>query len=230
MIIVMPYRYEFAFVDEVYHVFNRSVAKERIFLSSYDYSRCVDLIDYYRFEKPPHKFSVYNRLPVDLKRAAHDRLKAGNQTVKILAFALMPNHFHLLLRPLQENAVSTYLRVFQNGYAKYFNTKYKRSGFLFQSMFKLVRVETDEQLMHVTRYIHLNPLTGYVIRELHELDEYPWTSWGAYMNNTEQTLIDTEPVSSFYPDAGALRDFTFDQLDYQRTLALGKHLLHDLEE
>ncbi len=210
-------------------MFNRSVAKVQIFRSPQDYQRCVDVLDYYRISDPPRSFSDYNKMTPMGKKIFRYKLTTRLKIVSVLAFALMPNHFHLLLRPLQENSVSTYLRIFQNGYAKYFNTKYKRTGSLFQSMFKLVRIESDDQLMHVARYIHLNPLTGYLIQEPYELDEYPWISWSAYMKSTAETFVDTEMVSDLYPDVGALRDFTLDQTDYQRTLARNKHLLHDFE-
>ncbi len=69
--------------------------------------------------------------------------------LKIYSYSMMPNHYHFLLQPNVDRATSDFIRNFQNSYSKYFNTKYDRDGSLFQAMFKAVRIETDEQLLHV---------------------------------------------------------------------------------
>ena len=100
--------------------------------------------------------------------------------VDIGAYCLMPNHFHILLQQLQDNGISTFVRKLLNSYTRYFNTKNERIGPLFQGQFKAVRVESDEQLLHLTRYIHLNPLVGYVVKDLRNFE---WSSYLDYIKN-----------------------------------------------
>ena len=86
------------------------------------------------------------------------------RVVDLICFCLMPNHFHLLLRQIEEDGIVKFVRNFQIGYSRYLNEKEKRSGALFEGQFKAVRVENDEQLIHVSRYIHLNPYSSYWLR------------------------------------------------------------------
>ena len=135
----------------------------------------------------------------------------------------MPNHIHFLLKNLKENGISTFMRKFQDSYAKYFNTKFSRTGVLFQHMFKAVRIETDEQLIHVSRYIHLNPATAYLI-EIEKLRYYPWSSYPYYVNGDSPIYLSKEQILSFFKSPEDYEQFVLDQADYQRELDQVKHL------
>lgn len=209
---------------EIYHVFNRSVAKQPIFNNKKDYQRALDTLLYYTFLKPGLRFSFFNRLALDQKLDLTKKLKKAPRIVELLAFCLMPNHLHLLLKQTSDNGISDYMRYFQNSYAKYFNTKYERSGSLFQSMFKAVRIEDDEQLIHVCRYIHLNPLTSFELKNVGELEYYPWSSYKDYTKNQLESSVTTQTVLNHFPSLESFRQFTQDQIDYQRQLSLIKHL------
>ncbi len=224
----MPYRKEVLVTDEIYHVFNRSVNRQPIFHTQRECQRFYDLIDFYRFSDPKDRFSHYNRLPLEARVAFFSKLKSSQaRLVDILAFSIMPNHYHLILRQLQEGGLSSFSRKIQNGFAKYYNIKSGRFGSVFQAMFKAVRVETEDQLIHVVRYTHLNPVTGFILRDVAELITYPWTSFSMYMNDSLDTFIETKTVLSQFSTKKLFREFTFDQADYQRTLAFNAHLLHD---
>lgn len=150
----MPYRKVILATDEIYHVLNRGVAKQPIFLENRDYVRALELLNYYRFDKPGMRFSFFSRLTQNLKNSFWDNLQKKSQNlVEIISYCLMPNHFHLLLKQLEENGISTFMRNFQNSYAKFFNIKHQRVGPLFQSIFRAIRIEDNEQLLHVNRYI-----------------------------------------------------------------------------
>lgn len=144
----------------------------------------------------------------------------------ILAYCIMPNHFHLLLQPFTKDAISDFLRNTQNSYSKYFNTKYKRTGSLFQFMFKAVRIETDEQLLHVSRYIHLNPITSYLL-EVNMLGQYPWSSFKDYVSTRSEDISFVNPklVLNYFKSQNDYKQFVFDQVDYQRQLERIKHLI-----
>jgi len=100
--------------------------------------------------------------------------------VNLINFALMPNHFHLTLQTLKDEAISLYMQRVLTSYTKYINIKYEKVGHLFQGPFTAVHINDDDQLMYLSAYIHLNPreLTDWHGKE----DEYPWSSYQDYTN------------------------------------------------
>ncbi len=120
------------------------------------------LLKFYTKGNPPLKFSAF----LKLKNKSYFQQKKtsdNNSLVKIIAYCFMPTHFHLVLKQLKHNGISIFMRRILNSYAKYFNIKTKRKGPLWESRFKNVILRTDEILLHVTRYVHLNPVTAYLV-------------------------------------------------------------------
>lgn len=220
----MPLRKTPLVNEQIYHVYNRSVAQQPIFHNKHEYQSFLNCIDYYRFQNPPYRFSFFTRLNIKDKLTTLKNIyESYERLIDIYAFCIMPNHYHLLLKQLSDNGISNFIRLLQNSYAHYQNTKNKRFGALFQSPFKAVRVETDEQFIHVARYIHLNPLTSYILKEPHELNTFQWNSWKNYISSETESLINKELLLGLIKRKN-LEKFTFDQLDYQRTLNKIKHL------
>ncbi|HCM82613.1 MAG: hypothetical protein UW37_C0014G0005 [Candidatus Gottesmanbacteria bacterium GW2011_GWA2_44_17] len=224
---IMPYRFEPCYTGEIYHIFNRSVGQQSIFSNSSFYTRFCDLMSYYRFDKPPYRFSEYIRLPMQAQLESYKRLTSQKQLVDILTFCIMPNHFHMLLRQKQDDGIRRFATIIQNAYAKYFNTKTNRSGAVFQAMFKSVRIETDDQLLHVARYIHLNPYSAKIVTSLSDLENYPWSSFVIYMGHLKGDWMEQNTLLSYGKTIEALKKYTFDQADYQRLLSVESHLYHD---
>ncbi len=224
----MSYRKTILANDEVYHIFNRGVAKQPIFTTSQDYLRATNLLDYYRFSKPQFCFSHFSRLPQTKKELIWEKLQTNDKTlVDIISYCFMPNHFHLLLKQLTENGISLFMANFQNAYARFFNSKNHRVGPLFQSVFKAVRIEDNNQLLHVNRYMHLNPVSSYLV-EKEELPVYPWSSYPQYIGKTSKSFVKSDLVLDQFRNIEAYKKFVLDQADYQRQLASIKHLV--LEE
>lgn len=222
----MPHRKTPLVTEQIYHVFNRSVARQPIFLTDTNYKRALSVLEYYNFSKPSLRFSHFNRLPLAQKDEFLKNLKnSGKPCIELLAFCFMPNHVHFLIKEIMENGISTFMRNFQNSYAKYFNLKTDRTGTLFQAMFKAVRIETDEQLLHIARYIHLNPITSFVLKDIEELMIYPWSSFPVYLGKQTLDILNTEMVLNFFPSLKHFIDFNKDQISYQRELNRIKHLL-----
>lgn len=211
---------------EIYHIFNRSIAREPIFYKSADYRRFLEITDFYRFNNPGLRFSFYNRLPIIQRNDFLASLyHSDDKLLKIFSFSLMPNHFHFLTKQIQEDGIKKFVSQIENSYAKYFDTKYQRTGGLFQTMFKAVRIETDEQLIHVIRYIHLNPLTSFLLKTAEENEKYPWSSYTDYLNQRNLPFVDKELFKSYFQTAEKLKSFINDQANYQRVLNQIKHLL-----
>lgn len=221
----MPYRHIPFVTGEIYHIFNRSIAKQPIFKRKNDYERIYNLIDFYRFNKPKLRFSHYNRLRLKERKEFLDNLYSLNKLIDIFAFCLMPNHIHLLVKQNDKDGIATFMSNVQNSYAKYFNTKNKRTGALFQSMFKSVRIESDEQIIHAARYIHLNPLTSYILKDINKLKNYSWSSFYDYMRKQSLGFIDKEIIMGYFSSLAEFKKFTLDQVEYQRELEKIKHLM-----
>ena len=175
---VMPIRKTPLETGYYYHLFNRSVAKIPIFTSKRDFIRAISLLNYYRFKNLPFPFSQLMRLNKGQREDVLRELeKSKGELIEIICFCLMPNHFHLLLKQLQDKGIMRFLRNFQDSYAKYFNIKHQRSGSLFQGRFKAVLIEDDAQLLHLSRYIHLNPYSSFIVRNKKSLSNYSWSSF-----------------------------------------------------
>jgi putative transposase len=225
----MPSRSVPIITDQVYHVFNRSVGSIPIFVTKKDYHRFFESVNYYRFSDPQVRFSFYNRANKALKESILASLYSSHPVVSILAYAFMPNHVHFVLRQEIDDGISVFMSRLQNSYARYFNIKNKRFGSLFQSLFKCVRIESDEQLLHVVRYVHLNPVTSFIVNSVAELQTYPWTSYGSYLSNELYSMVQTDDVLSHFKSIDSFEQFTKDQVEYQRTLAELRHVSLDSE-
>lgn len=140
--------------DHIYHVLNRGVDKRNIFLDKRDYFRFIRDLYEFNDENPVSNLNYFFRKSyMDIGRRYNPKL-----LVKILAFVLMPNHYHLLVIPVRDEGLSLFMKKLNMGYAKYFNERNKRSGALFQGKYKAVHVQREGHFIHLPYYIHLNPL------------------------------------------------------------------------
>ena len=108
------------------------------------------------------------------------------------AWALIPNHFHLLLRT-GPTPLSKVMRRLMTGYAVTFNLRHRRSGHLFQNRYKSVVCEEDSYLLELTRYIHLNPLRARLVEDLKSLDKYPWSGHSVLIGKQKNPLVPEIP-------------------------------------
>lgn len=213
---------------EIYHVFNRSIAKIPIFHTKRSSERFLETIEYYRFSQPPVRFSYFNRMAQQKKRDLIASLAMGNQlNIEILAFCIMPNHYHFLIRQIQDNGISKFIGRIQNSFAKYLDLASQRTGSVFQQAFKAVRIESESQFIHTSRYIHLNPLTSFVMRKPEDLISSYLTSLTDYLSENSRPFINTKPLQSHFSSKENLKQHTLNQADYQRTLAQIKHLMDE---
>lgn len=170
---------------EYYHLLNRGVGKHNIFTNTTDYIRFLFLIVYCQ---SPISFTNISYHIRSFRSTNIFRISTDTETkiessryVELVSFCLMPNHFHLIVKEVEDNGISNYMQRIQNAYTKYFNTKNKISGHLFQGPFRAVYLEDNEQLLYLSAYIHKNctELKGWRNKE----ESYPWSSLIAYKNN-----------------------------------------------
>ncbi|TSC86829.1 MAG: Uncharacterized protein G01um10147_704 [Microgenomates group bacterium Gr01-1014_7] len=214
--------------DEIYHVFNRGVEKRPTFTNKRELDRAVETLDYYRFADLPGKLSKFLTLPLEERIKIIKNIKTDfKKLVDIISYCLMPNHFHFLLKQKVEHGISVFTANFTNSYTRYFNSRHERIGPLFEGIFKAVRIESEEQFIHVSRYIHLNPVTSYMI-EPERLATYLWSSYPEYMNLSPNNIAEKDAILSLISSKNAKEKyklFVLDQADYARKLDQIKHLI-----
>lgn len=215
--------------DHYYHIFNRGVARQPTFLTRFDYRYAIGAMNYYQHDKPNTSYSQFNLVGKEDQQKAWEVLKRQEKLVEIIAYVLMPNHFHFLLKQVKNDGISTFMARWGNSYARYFNAKHKRVGPVFQGRFKSILIETTEQLIHLSRYIHLNPVVSAVVGE-GVFDKYEWSSFGEYVSENESELCSKDVVLEQFKDKGDYRNFVDDRIAYGKELEKIKHLSFKSDE
>lgn len=212
---------------EIYHIFTRSIADYRIFNDNNEFERMAQLIKYYRF-KNDLRFSYFTKSKLVEKEGFNNAFaitsKGKNNLVQIIAYCLMPTHVHLILKQFANNGTSDYMSNLLNGYTRFFNTTHKRKGPLWESRFKNVLVKTDDQMLHLTRYIHLNPVTARIINKP---QDWPFSSYNEYLSLIQDNSVICEFDDILEIKPSIYRKFVNDQISYQRELAKIKSLILD---
>jgi len=143
-------------VDAYYHIYNRGVNKAPIFLDAQDYGVFMGLLKRY----------LGNEIAKDESNREYPNYAEG---LDLIAFCLMPNHFHMMVYQKDNTkAMESFMRSLSTAYTRYFNKKHKRVGHLFQGVYKASRISNEPYLLHISRYIHMNPK---------DYKNWPYSSW-----------------------------------------------------
>ena len=194
---------------EYYHIFNRGMDKQTIFFDTRDWSRFLFLIIYFQ---SPITFQNINRLAKDfvqhrvLNKVEVEKI-IKSRYIELVSFCIMPNHFHLIVKEEVEGGIAKYMQRILNGYTKYINTKYQKSGHLFQGPYKAVHIEENKQLLYLSTYIHRNP------RELRDWknkeENYQWSSYQDYVSqNRWGKLLTPDIVTEQFKNKEEYKEFT----------------------
>jgi len=225
-------------MEEIYHTYNRGVEKRKIFLEEKDYLRAVH--DFYEFNDDNLVFNLNQRFRVNNGSPTPINLinfkKTREIIVNLIAWCLMPNHYHLFLWPNMDNGISRFHQKFGGGYTNFFNLKYKRSGVLFQGKYKKIQVTNDDQALNLICYIHANPLelwkpnwkekglTGSEIQDALDFLEnrHRWSSHLDFLGiKNFPSLIDSSSSTTFFNDPKEYREiFTNWLKNYERNVGL----------
>ena len=212
----------------VYHVISRSIARYQIFNTNADYLRMVQVLRFYQIAQPVTKYSMFLRLK-GTEELGFDSYfsflhKDQEKLTDIVAYCLMPNHIHLILKQLKKKGISIFMANVLNSYTRYFNILHKRKGPLWDSRFKHILVSIDDQLLHLTRYIHLNPCSAKLCERP---ENWKYSSYLEYVDQNRSNII-TSYKDLLQFTSREYRRFVNDQKDYQRKLSEIKNLV-DLE-
>lgn len=202
-----------------YHVFNKSIANFGIFSKPENGSKFIDSLDYYNNQKVKLSLSVYLR-----KNSLDSNLliPKNNILTKIISYCIMPDHYHLLVKIIHANKFSKYLSNVENSFSRYFNIKNNRKGPLWQSRFKSVIIESNEHLLHVSRYIHLNPTTNYLVDNP---EDWNLSSYKNFISNEKYLKEYVREIS--IDSCSNYKKFVENNIDYQRNLKHIKKLMID---
>ena len=180
-----------------YHIYNRGVEKRSIFLSDLDYNVFLTYLKEYLL--PKDKDALINKLADPQlqwseKETVLKLLKLKNffGEVSLLAYCLMPNHFHLLIKQNSADSLNRFMQSLSIRYTMYFNNHYSRVGSLFQGVYKAVLVDTDEQLLHLSRYIHKQALKGETLQYMQPC------SYPEYQQKRKSEWVYQNEVLSFF--------------------------------
>lgn len=195
-------------VDEYYHIYNRGIGKQPIFHDDKDRARFLFLILY--FQSPKTFINIGRQIAYFVKHRVFNI--SSNDVVEIqrhafveqIAFCLMPNHFHLIVKCSADNGISYYMQRVLNSYTKYYNERYKKSGHLFQGPYRAVHIENTEQLLHVSAYIHKNPIE---IKEINKWQEYEWSSYTDFIGTNRWSLLKQEIILDQFTTQEAYKNF-----------------------
>lgn len=147
--------------QEFYHILNRGVDKRVVFKDTQDYSRFIQDIYLFNNEDDPVRNISRMNYPEYVQHPMLHISKQGEPKtplVKIHAWCLMPNHYHMLVTPLKEKSLPLFMKRLNMGYSKYFNEKYDRSGALWQGKYKKIHIRNYSHFLYIPHYIHANPL------------------------------------------------------------------------
>lgn len=229
--------------DYIYHVYNRGVARQRIFLKESDYFDFREIMRYFLVGFPKREVSDTSHL--SKRKSALDTpvsWKAdprGNgmfhHSLNLLAYCLMPNHIHFLIRirevsDTSHSPISEFIKRLSITYAHKFNHDNQRVGPIFQGRFKIKALETDELVMHVSRYIHLNPEMAGLVESP---EQWPWSDLSAYYNfNPLAPMQLSKPLfvlEYFDRQPASYRNFVEDQFSDQDSFKISSVAI-DIDE
>ncbi len=184
--------------DSYYHIYSRGVNKRRIFLDENDYAFFLSLLKRYLSLKPT-------------PRPKHPPYRTFFSELDLLTFCLMPNHIHIFVYQHENNrAIREFMAAIMTSYSKYFNEKYKRLGPLFQSRYLASRITSDSYLLHISRYIHLNPRNW---------RNYPYSSIKYFQGKAFAEWFNPVHILTLFDDSPQkYLTFVADHEDYKKSL------------
>lgn len=173
-----------------YHVYNRGVEKRIVFLDERDYKTFLFFLKSYLDPNERVRPDTGLHNPMNL-----------SEEVELFAFCLMPNHYHLLLHQKTKDGMSKLMKRLATHYSIYFNKRYTRVGPLFQGIYKGVLIDSDPYLLHVSRYIHRNPIELVKVdpsQRINLIASYPYSSYGDYRGQRLSAWVKPQFILNYF--------------------------------
>jgi putative transposase len=192
----MPYRGDPFVQRHYYHIYNRGVGRGLLFFNPGNYKHCLRLVKRY----------------------------CQKYGITVIAYCLMPNHYHFLLRQETDEPLSKFINVLFNAYVQAVNRQQDRTGTLFEGRFRHVWVDREEYLVHLCRYIHLNPVEAKLVSQA---GDWPYSNYLEWVNQRSGTLKDEAFIRERFPTPEAYRQFVADHQDEVKAREIIKKYVWD---
>lgn len=184
--------------NSYYHIYNRGNEKRPIFRDQQDYGVFLSYLKEYLVPKDEKELQKKLADPLLTSRERNKIVKLLQMNnfaneITLLTYGLMPNHFHLLIKQKSAESIDRFMNSLGTRYTMYFNPKYKRVGSLYQGVYKAVLVSTDEQLVHLSRYIHKQTLAS----QGQALQDQP-SSYPEYLGERKTKWVHSEQILSYF--------------------------------
>lgn len=206
--------------DQYYHILTKSIAAYVIFNNHFEFDRFILTLKFYQHNKNEMRLSKF----IEAEKIHHLSLNdiiGENKLVEIIAYCIMPTHIHLLVKQLYLNGISIFMNNVLNSYSRFFNTSHGRKGPLYEGRFKSVLVKDDSQLLHLSRYIHLNPVSAGIVERP---DDWAPSSYLDYLGKTLNPISKSDIMDI---DPERYEKFVKERINYQRELTKIKQTLLD---
>ncbi len=219
---------------EIYHIYNRGVEKRNIFQQIADYFRFIFCL-YELNDKKLIRMRTRIGERKEKRKCRGPTPASKEPWVEIIAFCLMPNHYHLVARQLVDGGISHFMKKLGDSYVGYFNEKYNRKGMgsIFQGGYKVVHVKTEKQLIALICYIFTNPIeliekswketgVGDVKKAIEFLMSYRWSSYLDYIGITNfPSVTKRDFVIEFFGGPEKIKKAVEDWILYKTELKSG---------
>lgn len=222
----MPYRQDSFLNSYYYHIFNKTIDDIKVFHQKSYSQLIINLMRYYRSDKARIRYSQFVSLDEKMKLMIEKEI-SNKETflLEIAAFCFLPNHYHLLIRQKKEGGIIKFISCIFNSLTKTYNNINGRKGPLFLPRFKSIFIAKQELFIHISRYIHLNPYSHGLIKNLNMLKNYRYSSFRYFLKKHDDNLINKKLIlSQFGYNQKRYQKFVFNQAEYQKNLQRIKKL------
>jgi putative transposase len=213
---------------EFYHLYNRGTEKRNIFSGRSDYERFLALL---YFSNSTTSVHISNQQQNNQGRTLIELftdVERGTPLVDLIAYCLMPNHFHLVVREIKDGGVSRFMQKVVTGYTMYFNIRYERSGALFQGKFKARHIRNDNYLKYIMAYVHLNPIKLFDAKWKEQgmrdqrrakvyLGDYRYSSYLDYMGEkrVQNIVLNQHALPEYFETPKSFKEYVTDWMQYK---------------
>jgi len=194
-------------VGEYYHIFNRGVESRQIFVDDYDYIRFLrGMREFNRLEAIG---SIYEKDYQSKKVGQVQEAKppigglASTPLVELMCYSLVLNHYHFILKPLEEKGIERFMHKLGTSFTMYFNQKYNRSGALFQGPYKSIHIRTDGNLFRLSAYINAN----IEVHKITRAEKWPWSSYQDYIGKRNGSLSNKKMILDHFKNVSEYKEF-----------------------
>ena len=205
-------------VGTFWHLCNKSIANYGIFKDPINAQRFIETLDYYNSIDYKVKYSLAKENK--LYNYQNLLIPKNSSIIKVLTYSIMPDHYHLVTKVMQSDLISKYISDVENSFTHFFNKKFKRKGPLWQSRFRSILIKTNEQLLHVIRYVCVNPTTSNLVEKP---EDWHFSSYKDTITNPK--CLKQYLAEIFIKNPRSFKKFVEDNIDYQKKLKLIKKLL-----